>query len=295
MRLQFKTDEFGILLIGALIFFLGLTAINYFLKLSELETRVDNKTIFFSNFLLDGMEKRVSLFEGKEKIYKNFFTEKNFYIKVDIPKEEIEFINKLIVDFESKKEISRLYLFEKKMLFPSKREYLKNEIKPRMEFIAKIEEYDPLIPNTILFLAFSLAISSYIIYIKYHKYRDKIVITSILVISILLAIFFSIGNIRITDEVELKIYTLKNYAEKTFFFFHKPGYSRINISFEIGKSIRTGNLKIFLNDKLIYNEKPITNSILIILPEIKLENKNSLRFEISEGLYEIRNLYLTIF
>lgn len=298
MLLQFKTDEFGILLIGALVFFIGLTAVNYYVKQQQLITaplaNVTNKTLLANQFLLDGLEKKVTLFEGEGRVYKSLFSEKKFYIKVDIPKEELSQISKMIIFFESEKKNSKLYLVEKDKLFLAKSEYFSNEIKQRMDFVAAIEDYDFTYVFSVLYAILFSSVFFSFLYIKYHRYRDRIVIIWASITISLLVLLISLGNIRIYDNVRVKIYAVKDFANKIIYFSTRAGIYNVSISFNIGSSIRTDNLRIYLNNDLIYNSRPFGHSVSIYLKEVRLGAKNSIRFETSNAMYEIKDLYLVV-
>lgn len=293
MKLQYKIDEFALILIGSLIFFIGLVAINYYTNLTPTEIKnITNYTLLSKQFVLDGLEKRVSLIEIEDKIYKSLLEEKPLNIKIEIPKEEINKISKINIEFESEKNISRIYLVENKNLYISKNEYLKNEIKEKMYFIVKIEEYDLTIPFIILAITISISIIIFLIYREYPKLRDKIKIIGTSIIIALLTFFFVFGSIRVNDNVKVTVYATKDLAEKTFTFQAIPKTYNIQIVFDIGNSIRTNKLKIYLNDEIIYDSIPFNPSVRIVLNNVNLNKINSLKFETSNAYYEIKNVYI---
>lgn len=298
MSEQYKVDEFTIVLLASLLFFLGLTIINYFfynIKTLNIQDKIlKNQTFFLSKqFLLDGLEKTVTLFEIEDIIYKSFFEEKKVEVNLEIPKDEVGKISKLKINFSSEKNISKLYLKQDELFVPAKNEYNKNEIKQKMYFIAKIEYYN--ISSFIFILSVIIVfvvIISYLLYQQYPKIRDKIKIIGISTIFAFLVVLFSLASIRSVDKINLNIYGIKDTAEKTFRFSIKPQIYNITIKFDIGESLRTNNLRIYLNDEIIYDNIPFTYSVRITLNNIKLNPTNLLKFETSNAKYEIKNLYI---
>lgn len=292
-----RIDEFAIILIGALVFFVGLAAINFYASGITSNVSVErNKTFLLSNyFLLDGLEKRNIIFEGTEKISKNLFEEKNFEIALKLSKSELEEINKIRIEFSSENGLSKLYLLQNKRLIPAKEEYLPSELGSSSIFIAKISEYNTSFAYIFLFVILGLSIIFFIAYREFYKHRDKIKIIGFSTIFAVLIIFVSISLIKVYDKVSIKIYSISNYARKEFSFPYVSNVTTITISFNIGsQSLRTDNLKIYLNDELIYDNKPSTYSVRITKSIINLKKVNQLVFETSNAKYEIQNLNIML-
>jgi len=292
-----RIDEFAIILIGALIFFVGLAAINFYASGITSNVSIEkNKTFLLSNyFLLDGLEKRNVIFEGSEKINKNLFEEKNFEIILKLSKSELEEINKIRIEFSSEKGLSKLYLLQNKRLIPAKEEYLPSELSSNPIFIAKISEYDTSFAYIFLFIILGLSIIFFIAYREFYKHRDKIKIIGFSTIFAVLIIFLSFSLIKVYDNVYIKIYSISNYARKEFSFPYVSNVTTITISFNIGsQSLRTDNLRIYLNGELIYDNKPSTYSVRITKSATNLKKVNQLVFETSNAKYEIQNLNIVL-
>lgn len=297
MLQQYKIDEFGIILIGSLIFFLGLTAINYLINppAINITKNVTNQTILISKtFILDGIEKKITLLSAEEKIYKSLFDEKKFIANLEIPKEDLSEISRLEIEFNSEKDISKLYLIEGKNLIPAKKYYLPNEIKQKMLFVAKIEEFDMSLHLLILSILISVSLIIFLAYREYPMLRPKIKITGSAIILTILVIFISYSYIRQIDTIKLNIYGIKEKASKTFQFNAIPKIYNVTITFEIGKSQRTGELKIYLNNELIYNNIPQTYFVRIPLTNTQLKQTNFITLEARNAIYEINNLYIKL-
>jgi len=292
-----RIDEFAIILIGALIFFVGLAAINFYASGITSNVSIEkNKTFLLSNyFLLDGLEKRNVIFEGSEKISKNLFEEKNFEIALKLSKSELEEANKIRIEFSSEKGLSKLYLLQNKRLIPTKEEYLPSELSSNPIFIAKISEYDTSFAYIFLFVILGLSIIFFIAYREFYKHRDKIKIVGFSTIFAVLIVFLSYSLIKVYDNVTIKIYSISNYAKKEFSFPYVSNVTTITISFNIGsQSLRTDNLRIYLNGELIYDNKPSTYSVRITKSAINLKKVNQLVFETSNAKYEIQNLNILL-
>ncbi|MFH7903588.1 MAG: hypothetical protein QW409_01365 [Candidatus Aenigmatarchaeota archaeon] len=289
-------DEFSIILIGALIFFVGIAAINYYVFTSQ-QPNISiqkNQTILLSNyFLLDGLLKQNVIFSEEDKIYRNLFEEKTFVAKLQFSKEEINNIDSLKIEFKSERGISKLYLLEGKNLIKAKETYTQSEIKQQMIFVAKIEEYDTTIHYIILaILLGSIAVLA-MLYRELIYQREKIKIIAAAIIIALSIVFISLALIKVYDNVSLTIYSIKERAEKEFTIPYVSNITKMEISFDIGaNSLRTENLKIYLNDELIYDAKPTTYSVRVIKYNPQLKNVNTLRFETYNAKYEIKNLYI---
>jgi len=292
-----RIDEFAIILIGALIFFVGLAAINFYATRTPSNVSIEkNKTFLLSNyFLLDGLEKRNVIFEGSEKISKNLFEEKNFEIAPKLSKSELEEANKIMIEFSSENGLSKLYLLQNKRLIPAKEEYLPSELGSSPIFIAKISEYDTSFAYIFLFVILGLSTIFFIAYREFYKHRDKIKIIGFSTIFAVLIVFLSFSLIKVYDKVSIKIYSISNYARKEFSFPYVSNVTTITISFNIGsQSLRTDNLRIYLNDELIYDNKPSTYSVRITKSIINLKKVNQLVFETSNAKYEIQNLNIML-
>jgi len=292
-----RIDEFAIILIGALIFFVGLAAINFYASGITSNVSIEkNKTFLLSNyFLLDGLEKRNIIFEGSEKISKNLFEEKNFEIILKLSKSELEEANKIRIEFSSEKGLSKLYLLQNKRLIPAKEEYLPSELSSNTIFIAKISEYDTSFAYIFLFIILGSSIIFFIAYREFYKHRDKIKIIGFSTIFAVLIIFLSFSLIKVYDNVYIKIYSISNYARKEFSFPYVSNVTTITISFNIGsQSLRTDNLRIYLNGELIYDNKPSTYSVRITKSATNLKKVNQLVFETSNAKYEIQNLNIVL-
>jgi len=292
-----RIDEFAIILVGALIFFVGLAVINFYATGISPNVSIEkNKTFLLSNyFLLDGLERRNIIFEGSEKISKNLFEEKNFEIFLRFSKSELEEINKIKVEFSSEKGLSKLYLLQNKRLIPAKEEYLPNELGSNPIFIAKISEYDTSFAYIFLFVILGLSIIFFVAYKEFYKHRNKIKIVGFSVIFAVLIVFLSLSLIKVYDNVTVRIYSISNYAKKEFSFPYVSNVTTITISFDIGpRSVRTDNLRVYLNGELIYDNRPTTYSVKITKSATNLKRINQLVFETSNAKYEIQNLNIVL-
>ncbi|MEM5820942.1 MAG: hypothetical protein QXP34_01305 [Candidatus Aenigmatarchaeota archaeon] len=294
---KYPIDEFSLILIGALIFFVGIAAINYYFFTSSIQQNISiqtNKSILLSSyFLLDGLFRENIIFSDEDKIYKNLFEEKTFIAKIRFSKEELQNIDSLKIKFESEKGISKLYLLEGKNLVKAKEIYSANEIKQEMIFVAKIEEYDTTLHYIILAILLGSIITLAILYREMIHQREKIKIIAVSIIIALSIVFISLALIKVYDNVSLTIYSIKQAASKEFSFPYVSNITKMEISFEIGaNSLRTENLKIYLNNELIYDAKPTTYFVKIVKQSPQLKSTNIIKFETSNAKYEIKNLYI---
>ncbi|MEM0480829.1 MAG: hypothetical protein QXQ14_01425 [Candidatus Aenigmatarchaeota archaeon] len=292
-----EIDEFGIILIGALILFFGLT---YFIISTQ--TRIianvtnETLTIFSLPFIkLDTLNRTITLLEVQGSVYKSLFSEKqdSFPLKIDL--KEVENIEKINLHFDSEKKLSKVYLVSDKRVFEIQKEITKELITPNSYILVKIEEIDYTF-FVILGTAYILIILIlYTLLKKYSQYNFEIKIAILSVSVVFFSLVLIFGNKKVVDNYNLKLEAImKSFVEKSFEFKFLREKRNLTLYFELEKAIQTAPLKIILNDEILYFTKPFSNRINIT-KEVSLKESNILKISVEgEALYEIKNLKLIV-
>ena len=284
-------DEFGIILIGFIIFLGGLV---YFIT-SQIPSKITNVTEIYIQYLkLDTTNRSVTVLDTEEKIFSSNFLKKEFVYPLYFSKDEIENIEKILVDFKSEKGISEIYFIKDKSEIKIKNEIdkklLNGKILVRVE---KIENY----AYYFVLMIFATIIFSFVFYKKYPEKVFEIEISSISLIFIFIALTIYFGTKKVEDTIHLKITVIySTKLSKSFDLKVIPSTYNVTLSFRLKKGIHTADLKIYLkNDKenILFFGKPFRSFNRTYT--IDLMSKNSIVFEIiGEGMYELEDIKIVV-
>ncbi len=284
-------DEFGIILIGFIIFLGGLA---YFIT-SQIPSKTTNVTEIYIKYLkLDTTNRSVTILDSEEKIFSSLFLKKELVYPLYFSKEEIENIEKIFVDFKSERGISEIYFVKDKSEIK-----IRNEIDKKLlngKILVRVEETE----NYVYYFFLAIIATIVFSYVFYKKYPEKVFEIEVIAISLIFiftALIIYFGTKKLEDTVHLKI-TVVYSAKllKSFDFKAVPSTYNVTLSFRLKKGIHTADLKIYLKsdkENVLFFGKPFGSFNRTYT--IDLISKNSIVFEIiGEGMYELEDIRVVL-